>query len=269
MTVEPAIAQKGWLEIPAAPKGTNNFVGTLYDDDGSTRNYSFLYDYATYSSLWVAYPLGPNDLTGTQYKHSTWNKCSLVDADKQVKLSDSYGVDYPTTNYTSNLYSRGHQIPDADRDFTSPTMLSQTYLSINSTPQIQNGFNGGIWSSLEGAIRSEVKDYGDTVYIVTGPVYQTEGGNETVTYITNQGDGKQVPVPNYYYKVVLKVSGSSASAVGFWFEHKEYTSDSYSSYAKSVDEIEALTGLDFFVNLADNLENAAESNSSWTTFQAF
>lgn len=269
MTVEPAIAQKGWLEIPAASDGANNYVGTLYDNDGSTRNYSFLYDYDTYASLWVAYPLGPQDLTGTQYSHSAWNKCSLVGADKQLNLSGSYGVSYPTTNYDSNLYSRGHQIPDADRDHTSAQMLSQTYLSINSTPQIQNGFNGGIWSSLEGAIRSEVTDYGDTIYIVTGPVFQTADGNEKVTYITNKGDSKQVPVPNYYYKVVLKVKGNSASAVGFWFEHKEYTSGSYTSYAKSVDAIEALTGLDFFVNLADTLENAAESNNSWSTFAAF
>jgi endonuclease G len=160
-------------------------------------------------------------------------------------------------------------VPDADRDHTSAKMLSQTYLSVNSTPQIQNGFNGGIWSSLEGAIRSEVTDYGDTIYIVTGPVFQTVGGNEKVNYITNKGDGKRVPVPNYYYKVVLKVSGSSASAVGFWFEHKEYTSGSYSSYAVSVDEIEQKTGMNFFVNLPDAIENDAESNTSWSTFQSF
>lgn len=269
MTVEPAIAQKGWLEIPAASNGANNYVGTLYDSDGSTRNYSFLYDYDAYASLWVAYPLGPEDLKGTQYSHSAWNKCELVDGSKQVDLSGSYGVSYPTNNYDSNIYSRGHQVPDADRDHTSAKMLSQTYLSVNSTPQIQNGFNGGIWSSLEGAIRSEVTDYGDTIYIVTGPVFQTVDGNEKVNYITNKGDGKRVPVPNYYYKVVLKVSGSSASAVGFWFEHKEYTSGSYTSYTKSVDAIEELTGWDFFVNLADNLENAAESNDSWSTFAAF
>lgn len=266
--VTPAIAQTGWLEIPAALDGaTDNTVGTLYD--GSTRNYSFLYDHTTYASLWVAYPLAPSDIEGS-LKHSSWAKCDLVDADKQVDISKSYGVSYPTTNYDSNLYARGHQIPDADRDNTSATMLSQTYLSVNSTPQIQNGFNGGIWSSLENAIRTEVEDYKDTVYITTGPVFQTVDGKgkEEVTYITNQGDSKSVPVPNYYYKVVLKVKGNSASAIGFWFEHKEY-SDSYTNYAVSVDQIEEWTGLNFFVNLSDDLENAAESNSSWTSFQGF
>lgn len=167
-------------------------------------------------------------------------------------------------------------MPDADRDHTTSTMLSQTYLSINSTPQIQNGFNGGIWSSLEDAIRTEVKDYNDTVYITTGPVFQTVDGKESITKITNSGDSKEVPVPNYYYKVVLKVSGNNATAIGFWFEHKEYNKTvvgeeaaNYETYAVSVDEIEAKTGLDFFVNLSDDLEDSAETNSSWTTFCNF
>ena len=271
----PAIAQPGWLEIPAALDGaSNNTVGTLYD--GSTRNYSFLYDYSKYASLWVAYPLSPSDLSGTEYSHSSWAKYSEIDADKQVNISSPYGVSYTPTSYSSNSYARGHQIPDADRDHTTSTMLSQTYLSINSTPQIQNGFNGGIWSSLEDAIRKEVEDYNDTVYITTGPVFQTVNGEEEVTYITNSGDSKSVPVPNYYYKVVLKVSGNNATAIGFWFEHKEYNKDvvgteaaNYATYAVSVDEIEKWTGLNFFVNLSDSIEESAESNDSWSSFQSF
>lgn len=276
VTVDPAIAQTGWLEIPAALDGaSNNYVGTLYD--GSTRNYSFLYDYSTYASLWVAYPLSPSDLSGTEYSHSSWAKYSEIDADKQVNISSAYGVSYTPTSYVNgNSYARGHQVPDADRDHTTSTMLSQTYLSINSTPQIQNGFNGGIWQNLENAIRTEVKDYGDTVYITTGPVFQTVDGKESITKITNSGDSTEVPVPNYYYKVVLKVSGNYATAIGFWFEHKEYNKDvvgteaaDYATYAVSVDEIEALTGLDFFVNLSDDLEKSAEENGSWTTFCNF
>ena len=271
----PAIAQTGWLEIPAALDGaTDNTVGTLYD--GSTRNYSFLYDHTTYASLWVAYPLAPSDIGG-ELEHNKWTMCDLVEEDYQVDISSSYGVSYTPTSYTNgNSYARGHQIPDADRDNTTATMLGQTYLSVNSTPQIQNGFNGGIWSSLENAIRTEVKDYKDTVYITTGPVFQTVGGTEKITYITNSGDSKKVPVPNYYYKVVLKVKGDSASAIGFWFEHKEYNKDvvgteaaNYATYAVSVDQIEEWTGLNFFVNLSDSIEESAESNSSWSSFQSF
>ncbi|MBR1959066.1 MAG: DNA/RNA non-specific endonuclease, partial [Bacteroidales bacterium] len=61
----------------------------------------------------------------------------------------------------------------------------------------------------------------------------------------------------------------SASTIGFWFEHKDYDNTSYSNYAVSVDQIEKWTGFDFFVNLPDEVETAAEKNTSWTTFQNF
>jgi hypothetical protein len=34
-----------------------------------------------------------------------------------------------------------------------------------------------------------------------------------------------------------------------------------------VDQIEAWTGFDFFVNLPDAIETAAEQNSSWDSFR--
>jgi endonuclease G len=61
---------------------------------------------------------------------------------------------------------------------------------------------------------------------------------------------------------------TSASTVGFWFEHKQY-SDSYTNYAVSVDRIEQLTGFDFFANLPDGVEASAETNALWTAFQNF
>jgi hypothetical protein len=36
-----------------------------------------------------------------------------------------------------------------------------------------------------------------------------------------------------------------------------------------VDDIERLTGFDFFVNLPDSVESDAEKNSSWNTFSSF
>ena len=99
------------------------------------------------------------------------------------------------------------------------------------------------------------------------------GESKTIKYTTAQNDTKKVPVPNYFYKVALKVNKfgntvTSASAVGFWFEHKTYT-DSYTNYTVSVDQIEQWTGFDFFVNLQDSIESTAEKNTSWTTFSSF
>ena len=58
-------------------------------------------------------------------------------------------------------------------------------------------------------------------------------------------------------------------AIGFWFEHRTYTNETFTSYAVSVDEIERLTGFDLFTNLPDGVEATAEANDNWTTFQSF
>jgi endonuclease G len=148
-------------------------------------------------------------------------------------------------------------------------MQLQTFYVTNSVPQIQSSFNGGIWNSLEQALQGVAER--QTLYIVTGVAFKKVGETKSITYTTAKDDTKSVPVPNYFYKVALKVtkdsSGAvtSASTVGFWFEHKTY-SDSYTNYAVSVDQIEQWTGFDFFANLPDAIERTAEKNSSWSSF---
>ena len=115
----------------------------------------------------------------------------------------------------------------------------------------------------------------DTVYVVTGAILQTAGNHEAITWITPKSDSKRCPVPNYYYKALLKVRRdasnkvTSAMTIGFWMEHREYSNDSYTNYATSVAEIERLTGFDFFANLPADIQAAAEQNSNWNTFASF
>ena len=246
--------------------------------DGNVRNYSYNYDKDMFSSLWVAYPLYQSVLGGE--RDESWAADPNIPQAEQINVwSSSYGVNVGSTSSTgydssANLYARGHQIPDADRRGNT-TMQAQTYYATNMTPQIQNGFNGGIWSSLEDAVRSEVSST-DTIYVATGPAFRKGDATEDVTWILpkNESD-KECPVPNYYWKVLLKVMRDSdknvisASSIGFWFEHKVYSNDSYANYAVSVDQVEEWTGFDFFVNVPDAVEAAAEANASWTTFQNF
>ena len=263
-TVEPIVNQS-WLELPAAMEEYDNlYVNTLYD--GSSRNYTIAYDKSRYTTYWVAYALNSSHM-GSYSRPDDWSY--------DPNLASSYQVDLRSASYSSYNngagHARGHLIPNASRNGNQAMQL-QTFYVTNSVPQIPNSFNDGIWSALEGALQSIARS--EEIYIVTGTALQTVGGSETISYTTAKNDTKQVPVPNYFYKVVLKVnkSGStvtSAQAIGFWFENKAYSGTSYSSYAVSVDEIEQKTGLNFFVNLADNLENTAESNTSWTSFQSF
>lgn len=253
---------KSWLELPGATTNSNYVVNTYYDGTStdSNRNYTHLYDKSTYTSLWTAYHLNSSHM-GSLSRPGSWSFSPSISTGDQVDLcSSSY----------SDSYSRGHMIPNASRNGIKNMQL-QTFYVTNSVPQIQDNFNGGIWSSLEGALQSIGKT--EEIYIVTGVAFNKVGEAKTVKTTKAKDDNKTVPVPNYFYKVALKVekSGStvtSAKAIGFWFEHKTY-SGSYTNYAVSVDQIEQWTGFDFFVNLPDTIENNAESNSDWSAFQNF
>ena len=248
-----------WLELPGKVENSSYLTNTYYD--GSSRNYTHLYDKSTYTSLWTAYALNSSHM-GSLDRPSSW--------DFSPSISESLQVDLTDHSYNDN-YSRGHLIPNASRNGNS-TMQKQTFYVTNSVPQIQNSFNGGIWQSLDAALQSIGKK--EEIYIVTGVAFKKAGESKSITYTTAKDDNKQVPVPNYFYKVVLKVEKSgdtvtSASTIGFWFEHKAYSGDTYTNYSTSVDQIEQWTGFDFFVNLPDTIEIDAEKNTSWTTFQNF
>ena len=246
----------------ATDLGNRYLVNTYYD--GAERNYTHLYDTQTYTSLWTAYHLNSSHM-GSLSRLSKW----YFVPEKQISLD--YQVDLTSSSYNDS-YSRGHMIPNASRNGNA-TMQSQTFYVTNSVPQIQNKFNGGIWASLEGALQTIAKS--EEIYIVTGAAFNKVGETYSPTYTTAKDDTKQIPVPKYFYKVALKVEKSSsgavstASAIGFWFEHKEYSNSTYTSYAVSVDQIEQWTGFDFFVNLPDAIEDEAEQNEVWNAFYGF
>ena len=280
----------GWLEMPAYTTGgmsgtTTSSLSDLYcvthkATMGGTeqRNYTILYDPEMYASYWVAYPLCQDHLDSSAERGEEWGIFDpKIPAGKQVNLIKGYGVDGGSSNY----YARGHQIPDADRKGVE-AMQTQTYYPTNITPQLQYRFNGGIWMNLEKGVRSAIPA-GDTLYVVTGAAFRKKGGSEDISIINPHNAyytgayTVDIPVPNYYWKVLLKVkrNGTSingACAVGFWLEQgDDYSTanNAYESYATTVDQIEEWTGFDFFANLPAELQALCENSSDWTTFKNF
>ena len=240
------------------------------------RNYSCLYDPEMYASYLVAYPLCTDHMGSGRTE--SWDFDPDVPEYKQTMVfPNSYGsgANHPTGNFPDNFYARGHQIPNADRNGVDE-MMAQTYYMTNITPQIQNGFNAHIWLDLESAVRNVAYSC-DTVYVVTGAAFRKKGGSETINYMTNtRYDQKELPVPNYYWKALLKVTWSgnevtAASAIGFWLPHDDLYGESFddSKYVVSVSQIEQWTGVNLFANLPSNLQASAESNRSWSTFRGF
>lgn len=271
-TEAPSIISTSWLELPGEWKFEAEQAVTHYAqmEGRQQRNYTVLYDEDTYTSYWVAYPLCASHTTTG--REEIWGYDPKVSQAVQTSVKKGYGANIPTENYPNNFYARGHQIPNADRNAV-PEMQAQTYYSTNMTPQIQNGFNGGIWAKLEDAVRDQIPA-GDTLYIVTGASFRKVNENLAAKQIVNKNDGKTLPVPNYYWKAVLKVKRSGgavtdAMTIGFWLPHADLKNHTYDEYTVSVDQIEAWTGFDFFVNLMDEKEKPAETNSSWQAFMAF
>lgn len=258
----------GWMELPAIPEGMDAFTHSMTVGSVSTRNYSFLWDYSNLVAPWVAYPLCKWNIGNNIKRTNAWGLDPLLPEGKQPVLFRGF------SEGNNGWYARGHQIPSADR-LTSYESNSMTFYGTNMTPQIQDGFNGDIWATLEGKVRSWANS-SDTLYVVTGCVIDYPEG-QTVKYALDNY-GKKVSVPTAYYKVVLRymknstVGYSGYSACAVWLDHKVYSTKNIDSkYSMSVKDLEKKVGMDFFVNLpavvgeemAAKIESEDPSKVSW------
>lgn len=254
------VLDKDWLELASIKEdGTRYVVNTTYA--GEKRNYTVFYDTEMMAPLWTAYPLNNSHMSSGRI--NTWTFNPSISEDRQIQVCDG--------SYSIENYARGHMCPNGSRN-NNETMQQQTFYVTNQVPQIHNGFNNGIWKNLESAVQVLAKN--EEIFVTTGVSFHK--GNETpqIQYISPSKHPEQkVPIPPYFYKLVLRVkyvaaSVTNASCTAFWFENKVYESgDDFDNYRKSVDQVEEWTGFDFFVNLPDEIENAAEAkNISWSQF---
>lgn len=251
-------AVQAWLELPVVPdkEGMAFFSHDMTWDNQKVRNYSFWFDLDNRVSHWVAYPLCKGQTSGSD-RTNQWAFDPMVPRRYQAEASSGYGV---------SGFDRGHQLPSKDRLFSEEANQSTFYYT-NITPQ-NSDLNAGIWEKAEAKVRGQLSSC-DTLYVVTGCVLTT-ATDSRIQYIQDNR-GHDVAVPKAYYKVILKYKAGTPnggySAIGFWFENKGYGAASLTkSFAKTVDEIEILTGLDFFHNLKDEYEKTAEAGfdaASW------
>lgn len=153
-------------------------------------------------------------------------------------------------DYSGSGYDRGHLVPNADRSF-SDAAARETFQMSNISPQARQ-FNQGIWRELEELTRNWAKKY-KRLYIVTGPVL-TQAPKGKI------GRQNKVSIPAAYFKVILDLDDPEQKAIGFVLPN-EVSYDPLYKYAVSVDEVEKITGIDFFeAFLPDELEEKLESS---------
>lgn len=244
----------GRIEVPALNENKNTNLFNTYTTQYNGREvitYSYEYDCVQRSSRWVAFTF--NTSTPDNEIGRVGNFADDPSIPSQYRTHDG--------DYTGTGYSRGHLVASSDRQYHAAANKQTFYMS-NINPQIQNGFNGGIWNSLEKKVQSwgNITNDQDTLYVAKGG---TIDNNNIIKYLKSNNT---IPVPKYFYMAILSLKNGEYKAIGFWFEHKSYSNNNFASYALSIDELEQKTGLDFFCNLPDDIETVVEKSynkSDW------
>lgn len=149
-------------------------------------------------------------------------------------------------DYRGSGWSRGHMCPAGDNKWNEMAMFDSFSL-VNVCPQNAN-LNSGLWNSIEIDCRTWARQYGD-IYIVCGPVFMNRE-HETI-------GANNVFVPEAFFKVVLCLNGTP-KALGVICRNAD-GGRKRDLYYNSIDQVERITGIDFFPAIPDDLEESVES----------
>ena len=207
------------------------------------EGYTASYNPTTKQPNWVAWKLSREHTTGPVKRNG-------------VKFQPDNEVDNPvdTYDYMQSGFDRGHMCPAADNKW-SETAMEQCFLMTNICPQLHT-LNSGLWNSLENQCRNWAREYGK-IYIVSGPIF-TRGQHRTI--------GKhKVIVPIAFFEVVLCME-DTPRAIGWVVKNTVEKGHKKTEFVNTIDQVERITGIDFFPELPDNIENKVEGEANFSQF---
>lgn len=246
------------LEIPALKGGSmNQFITHTTKRNGKDYpTYSLEYSYKYKHSYWIAY----------RFDNTTGGNVGRNEAYKpDPELPSQYAAKH--NDYTNSGYTRGHLCASSDRQY-SKEANQQTFYMSNISPQSGNRFNqsGSAWNTGEDKVQAwgyNISRSTDTLYVVKGG---TIGEGMIKGYIKNE-----IAIPKYFFMAVLFRSGDNYKAIGFYMPHENLKDDpdkkDPKKYLMSIDALEQETGIDFFHNLPDNIENTVEATYNVNDWQ--
>lgn len=202
------------------------------------QGYVSSYDALSKTPEWVAYELTKDETYGDAVRDG-----KFFSPDERVLLPQADDYDYRGSGWT-----RGHLAPAADFRWSDDAMW-ETFHFTNCCPQDEE-LNNGMWNTLEKKCRTWARRFGK-VYIVTGPII---GENRYGTI----GDSRVI-IPDAFFKAVMVNDGERWQSIAFVMLNRSYN-DNMQRCAMSVDELEELTGYDFFAAMDDAVEADVEKN---------
>ena len=220
------------VEIPA---GFSPAPKTGFDLQLDHTGFSLGYSYRHRQSLWASY-----ELTAEQLNQPQHTRKDRFAADPLVRKNPVQPKEYTKTGF-----DRGHLAPAADLSYSKAALADSFYMS-NMSPQ-RPDCNRNLWLKLEKQVRSWAKNK-QRIWVVTGPLFCEPSPKMGKT---------DIPVPAAFYKVLL-APGYPAEMIGFIVPNSG-SDRPLKSFACPVDDVEKASGLDFFSDLADPVENQLES----------
>lgn len=187
---------------------------------------------------WVAYELSAEEVDGVEERNNHFVPDPMVKGDPVV-----------TKDYSNSGYDRGHMAPAADMKWSAQAMRESFYMT-NMCPQNHN-LNAGDWKVLEEQVRSWAGKY-DHVWICCGPI--VSDASHTI------GEVRKIVVPQSFFKVVLRQKDDSWAGIAFMMANRPRDGKwTLGHYAMSIEDMEIITGINFFPLLPDNVEEHVES----------
>ena len=200
------------------------------------KSYIVSYNKDTKIANWVAWHLTSEHTEGSIGRGNMFHEDEEVPSPKAT-----------VEDYKGSGWSRGHMCPAGDNKWDAEAMY-QSFSLINVCPQ-NASLNSGLWNSLEIDCRNWAKRFHD-IYIICGPVFFQQD-HEVIGI-------NEIYVPEAFFKVVLCLNGKPK---GLGVIVKNTAGNKKKDiYYNSIDQVERITGMDFFPLLSDDVEDEVESN---------
>lgn len=238
------------LEWPRINETDNNSYSIKSTEDYGVT-YSVEWSNSMIANRWTCYQMHPGNSASNVKRHDSFQEDPDLPEATRSTLAD----------YRSSGFSRGHLCPSADRLCTTE-QNEQTFFLSNMQPQWQS-HNAGLWERIESQVRDwNSSYYRDTLYVVkAATIADVELNGTKSAGVYTEKCNNRLPVPKYFYCALLAVKNGQYQALGLWTTHSDdaQSSTTIKSCAISIDELERRTGIDFFCNLPDDIEEAAEA----------
>ncbi|MCC3547949.1 MAG: DNA/RNA non-specific endonuclease [Oscillatoriales cyanobacterium] len=258
--------------------------------------YAVSYNDSLKTPNWVSYKLDPSWLGGVSMPRPNFAPdLSLPFADATIS------EDYSKTGQNGTIAIRGHLVPNQDRErgiesyhtIPNPNTGAQdnysiskdnylTYLTTNVVPQPQYDT---AWQKLEGDINTFVRksnNPNNEVYVITGrygsidriqSLLPSELPSKLPSQIKDRTSQFNIDVPEWLWKVVLipEAPGQSPTdittkAISFGVllpnTNQQPSKLDWRKHIFSVNDIEDLTGYNFFSNIATEVQEKIEDNTT-------